>query len=134
MFTLCIGRLCRNHSDCSTEVVKEVPLTIDMLQQAQKMNIIPTDASLVTPLAECKHTSYSSWETIKSGYENPKNFGDCYILVEYQMRYCKKCNAAFAREKRTQLSHIMVGSSTLRKCYRCGLTEGIASVEDLQDK
>lgn len=115
-----------NHNDCSTEVVKEVPVTPDMLQQAQKINAVPDSASLITTTATCSHPTYSTWETIKSWYEYPTTFGECYISVLYQMRYCKTCNAAFARETRTQLSHIKVGNSSSWTCSRCGLSGGIA--------
>ncbi len=114
---------CHNHDDCCAEVVKEVPLTPEMLQQAQKMNAIPNSASLVTTTATCSHT-YSSWETIKEWYETSSTFGNCYILAQYQMRYCTKCNVSFARETRTQLSHIKVGTSSSWKCSRCGLSGG----------
>ena len=95
-----------------------------MLQQAQKMGVVSKSTSLVAPAA-CAHT-YSSWETIDSWYELPPTFGKCYILVQYQMRYCTKCNTAFAHEKNTQLSHSWRGNSTHRECTRCGLVEGIA--------
>lgn len=123
-----------NHSGCSTEVIKEVPLTSDMLQQAQKMNVVPSNRGLVAPMASCTHSTYSPWTTLAEKYELPKTFGYCYVLVEYQLRYCKSCNASFAREKRTQLPHINIGNSTKWKCSRCGMVGGIASVGDLQDK
>lgn len=120
---------CYNHSDCPTEVVTEVPLTLDMLQLAQNMNVVPDDSSLITPLAKCKHKSYSPWKTIKDALEPPKKFGKCCILYEYQMRYCKKCKAAFARERRTQLDHVYIGGS-IKKCRYCKDIIGIMSLQE----
>lgn len=114
-----------HHHYGNTESVKEVPVTIDMLQQAKEKGVVPKRASLISPSATCKHT-YTSWETIKSWYDPAPSFGECYILVEYQMRYCSKCNESFAREKSTQLSHIWKGNSSSKTCTRCGLKSGEA--------
>lgn len=108
-----------NHDDCFEGIIKEVPCTIDMLQQAQEMNVLPDNANLITPYATCKHI-YSSWVTIKSWKEKPKGIGKCCTLIRYQMRYCKKCNAAFAREKSTQEDHRVVTSGTSWRCTECG--------------
>lgn len=42
------------------------------------------------------------------------------------MRYCTKCNAAFAREKKTPLDHLKKGSLESWYCTRCGATGGSA--------
>lgn len=116
---------CKSHEGYCSEIVKEVPVTLDMLFRAQKMNAIPKDEDLIVPNATCTHT-YTEWTTIKSWYESSTEFGQCNVSVKYQMRYCTKCNAAFAREKREQLHHIfevnnVTGFST---CTICGLTKG----------
>ncbi len=41
--------------------------------------------------------------TISEDYDHD----DC---IEYQIRYCTKCNAAFVREKKTPLDHLRKGS------------------------
>lgn len=108
-----------NHDECITEIIREVPCTGDMLKKAQEMNILPESVSLITPYATCKHM-YSSWVTIKSWEEKPNGIGKCCTLYRYQMRYCKKCNAAFAREKVTQEDHRLVITGTNWRCTRCG--------------
>lgn len=113
-----------HHHYGKTESVKEVPVTIDMLQQAKEKGVVPKRSSLISPSATCKHT-YTSWSTINEYNESPSSFGECYVKVEYQMRYCTKCNAALAREKRTQLPHIWRTYSDYRKCMRCGDREDL---------
>jgi hypothetical protein len=108
-----------NYDESITEIIREVPCTSDMLKKAQEMNILPENVSLVTPYATCKHL-YSSWVTIKTWKEKPTGIGKCCTLYRFQMRYCKKCNAAFAREKVTQEEHRVVVSGTSWRCTECG--------------
>ena len=119
---------CYGHDDCSMEVVTEVPVTLDMLQVAQSQNVVPVDLRVITPLAKCKHKSCTNWNTIKSALIPPVKFGKCATLYEYQIKYCKKCSAAFAREIRTQLKHVYVGTQSKRKCKYCGDVIGTMSL------
>ena len=115
---------CGNHDDYCAEVVKEVPVTFDMLLQAQKMNVVPMNASLVVPYATCNHT-YTAWKTIATKTEPSTEFGKCHIRTLFQIRYCTKCNASFAREKTVQ-EHNWVSSNNNFRCTICGLTGGTA--------
>lgn len=118
---------CGSHDDYCSEVVKEVPVTFDMLLQAQKMNVMPKNVSLVVPSATCNHT-YSAWTTIRTKTEPSTEFGKCYIITYFQIRYCTKCNASFAREKSQQLEHNWVLTNNRFKCTICGLTGGTLSL------
>lgn len=76
--------------------------------------------------ATCKHT-YSSWITTHEKYEAGALM-DCNILVQLQTRYCTKCNAAFVREKRTQLPHALIWNGNLCRCKVCGKSFGYLSL------
>lgn len=121
---------CYDHDDCSAEVVTEVPVTLDMLQVAQNLNVVPGDLRVVTPLAKCKHKSRTDWNTIKSALIPPTKFGKCATLYEYQIQYCKKCKAAFARERSKELKHVYIGVLSKKKCMYCGDIIGIMSLHE----
>lgn len=113
-----------SHDDYCGEVVKEVPVTFDMLLRAQKMNVVPKNVSLAIPYATCSHT-YTDWITITTKTEPSTEFGKCHITTLFQIRYCTKCNASFAREKSVQLEHNWVSyKNGLFRCTICELIGG----------
>ena len=103
--------------------VVEVPVTAEMLLLAEKQGFIHSENTMPENAA-CTHPSYSAWTTIDAWYQLSPVFGNCYVLVEVQIRYCSICGAAFGRQTSTQLSHIIKGTSNNWYCQRCGLSGG----------
>ena len=99
--------------------IVDVPVTADMLLKASEEGIVPCE-SAVKSVAYCSHPVFSQWNTIKSWYTYPSIYGNCYVLVQYQLRYCTSCATAFARETYTQLSHSWYFQGGAYWCAICG--------------